>query len=79
MPANAGLPEEPPIVTQRYGRPSPGWRRRTFPSCWSSRTLSSPSSSWICAHMSKGQVVYSARPEALKANDETKASLMGIW
>jgi branched-chain amino acid transport system ATP-binding protein len=28
--------------------------------------------------MSKGQVVYSARPEALAANDEIKARLLGI-
>jgi hypothetical protein len=28
--------------------------------------------------MSKGQVVYSARPEELAANDEIKAGLVGI-
>ena len=28
--------------------------------------------------MSKGQVVYSGRPEALKANDEIKSSYLGI-
>jgi len=28
--------------------------------------------------MSKGQVVYSAKPEALKANDEIKSSYLGI-
>ena len=28
--------------------------------------------------MSKGQVVYSAKPEVLKANDEIKSSYLGI-
>jgi ABC-type branched-subunit amino acid transport system ATPase component len=28
--------------------------------------------------MSKGQVVYSAKPEALRANDEIKSSYLGI-
>jgi branched-chain amino acid transport system ATP-binding protein len=28
--------------------------------------------------MSKGQVVYSAKPEELRANDEIKASYLGI-
>jgi ABC-type lipopolysaccharide export system ATPase subunit len=28
--------------------------------------------------MSKGQVVYSARPEQLRANDEIKSSYLGI-
>ncbi len=63
-------------VWEAIGKPE---GRRACRSCWSSRTRRSRSSSSTIVHViSKGQVVYSARPDELWANNEIKSSYLGI-